>query len=447
MPIQHQMPFPGFLDDARSEPPPRTGSVTMGPQTPSIPGAQQTPPAHAPPPEPPVGPRAADRGAPAPAPKSAPPPADVGAEADSQSASERKKEVAQLSQELRRALLRELLTEYQNLNGTFFRRKLKAAGIELSAAGTRLGRWIPAIRTIELSEQMLLTKPWGVVVEVLKHEMAHQYVHEVLGVQGETSHGPAFRDVCEKLGIDAAASGVPHAAASGDPEAVKVFERIAKLLALAESANQNEAQAAMAAAQRLMLKHNIDSVNARAERGYTFRHLGEPTGRVTESERLVSAILGSHFFVETIWVPAYRPHDGKWGSVLEVCGSPPNVEMAAYVHDFLHHTAEQLWREHKRAARITGDRDRRTFLAGVMAGFYEKLQAEKKKNQEQGLVWIRDADLEGFYRKRHPRIQHVRSRGARRTEAHAHGREAGRNIQLHRPLEGGKSAGPRLLGR
>jgi hypothetical protein len=239
---------------------------------------------------------------------------------------------------------------------------------------------------------------------------------------------------------------MPQVAAAGDPEALKVFERIAKLLALAESANQNEAQAAMAAAQRLMLKHNIDSVQARAERGYTFRHLGDPTGRVTEAERIVSAILSAHFFVETIWVPAYRPHDGKWASVLEICGTLPNVEMGAYVHSFLHHTAEQLWREHKRALRIAGDRDRRTFLSGVMAGFYEKLQTEKKKNQEQGLVWLRDADLEGFYRKRHPRIQHVRHRGARRTEAHAHGRAAGRNIELHRPMSGAHS-GPKLLGK
>lgn len=444
MPSPQQMPLPWFDDASRAAPPAR-------PQTPS------------PPPEPhaaetfvligssfPPGPLEPKR-APArePPPAEGPPP-DPHAEAAAQrdpSPADQKRAAEQLSAELRRALLREILAEYQNLNATFFRRKLRPAGIELSAASTRLGRWVPQIRTIELQEQLVLTKPWGVVVEVLKHEMAHQYVQEVLGVQDETSHGPAFREVCDKLGIDSAAAGIPAAAAAGDPEAVKVFERIAKLLALAESANQNEAQAAMAAAQRLMLKHNIDSVNARAERGYTFRHLGEPTGRVTESERMVSAILSAHFFVETIWVPAYRPHDGKWGSVLEVCGAPPNVEMAAYVHDFLHHTAEQLWREHKRAARIAGDRDRRTFLAGVMAGFYEKLQSEKKKNTEQGLVWVRDADLEGFYRKRHPRIQHVRHRGARRTEAHAHGRAAGRNIELHRPITGGKTAGPRLLGK
>lgn len=354
---------------------------------------------------------------------------------------------ARLSAELEAAVARALQRDWESLNWSHLRRALRPPTFLLSDSKSYLGRWSRPDRTIEIARQLVLEHPWGIVVEVLKHEMAHQYVHEVLDVQDETSHGPAFREVCEKLGIDSAATGVPQAAAAGDPEATKVFERIAKLLALAESANQNEAQAAMAAAQRLMLKHNIDSVNARAERGYTFRHVGEPTGRVTESERLVSAILGAHFFVETIWVPAYRPHDGKWGSVLEVCGSPENVEMASYVHDFLHHTSEQLWRDHKRAARITGDRDRRTFLAGVMAGFYEKLQAEKKKNQAQGLVWIRDADLEGFYRKRHPRIQHVRHRGARRTEAHAHGRAAGRNIELHRPIAGGKSAGPRLLGR
>ncbi|MEZ4309915.1 MAG: DUF2786 domain-containing protein [Polyangiaceae bacterium] len=432
MPTPLQMPLPGFDAPAQPagerspEPRPHPAPTTAAPQERATPREESPAP-----PEPTPAPTAA--------------PAEEPRAASTDSAEQKHKEVAQLSAELRRALLRELLSEYQNLNGSFFKRKLQPVGIELSPATTRLGRWIPEIRTIEISEMLVLTRPWGVVVEVLKHEMAHQYVFEVLHVRDETSHGPAFRELCERLGIDAAATGMPEAVSAGDPEAAKVLERIAKLLALAGSSNQNEAQAAMAAAQRLMLKHNIDTVQARAERGYTFRHVGEPTGRVTEAERIVSAILGAHFFVETIWVPAYRPHEAKWGSVLEVCGSLPNVEMAAYVHDFLHHTAAQLWREHKKAAGISGDRDRRTFVAGVMAGFYEKLQSEKKKNQSKGLVWVRDADLEGFYRRRHPRIQHVRSRGTRRTEAHAHGRAAGRSIELHRPMPGGQNRGPRLL--
>ena len=41
------------------------------------------------------------------------------------------------------------------------------------------------------------------MVEVLKHEMAHQYAHEILGARDESAHGEAFRTVCQRLGIDA----------------------------------------------------------------------------------------------------------------------------------------------------------------------------------------------------------------------------------------------------
>lgn len=353
---------------------------------------------------------------------------------------------ARLSAELEAALLRALRGAYSDLNATFFKRKLSPAAIELSSAGSRLGRWIEDSRTIEIARSLVLGHGWGVVLEVLKHEMAHQFVHEVLKVRDEASHGPAFRELCERLGIDASASGIPRAGgASGEDH--RVLERIARLLALAESSNVNEAQAAMSAAQRLMLKHNLESVAQKAPRAYGFRHLGKPTGRVTESERLLGAILGKHFFVEVIWVPVYRPLEQKRGSVLEVCGTPANLEMAAYVHAFLSHTADKLWEEHRRALGIRGNRDRRPYLAGVMSGFLEKLNAQRHVHKEQGLVWVEDADLESFYRRRHPYIQNVRHAGTRRTEAHAHGREAGKKIVLHRPVQGGSSGGTKLLGR
>jgi hypothetical protein len=319
--------------------------------------------------------------------------------------------------------------------------------IALADTSSRLGRWVPSHRTIEIARCLVLTQPWGVVVEVLKHEMAHQFVHEIVGATDESAHGPAFRDLCDRLGIDGSAAGMPKAAETTDEDA-RVLERIAKLLALAESANVNEAQAAMSAAQRLMLKHNLESIgDPRRTNAYGFRHLGKPTGRVSEAERLLGAILGSHFFVEVIWVPVYRPAEGKKGSVLEVCGTPANLEMATYVHAFLTHTSEQLWREHKREKRIRSDRDRRTFLAGVMVGFLEKLNAQRVHHKEQGLIWVGDADLSEFYRKRHPRIVHVRHTGSRRTEAHLHGREAGKKIVLHKPVGSGPSGGVKLLGR
>jgi hypothetical protein len=62
-------------------------------------------------------------------------------------------------------------------------------------------------------------------------------------------------------------------------------------------------------------------------------------------------------------------------------------------------------------------------------------------------VWVGDADLDAFFKKRHPRIVHVRHAGNRRTAAHAEGREAGRRIVLHKPVQGGPSGRVRLLNR
>jgi hypothetical protein len=341
-------------------------------------------------------------------------------------------------------LVRELALEYAHVNRTYFRGALVSPQIALVPSRAHLGRWFHETRTLEISRPFVLEQSWGAVVEVLKHEIAHQYVHEILGETAESAHGPAFRATCARLGIDAAATGVPEAGAS--PAKERLVEKIARLLALAESPNRHEAEAAAAQAQRLMLKHNLDV--QRDRRGYAFRHVGRPTGRVIESERLLAMILGKHFFVEVIWVPVYRPLEGKRGSVLEVCGTQANLEIAEYVHQFLTHTAERLWSDHKRAKTIRGNRDRRTYLAGVMAGFAEKLARQAKRHEEEGLVWVKDADLEHFLRARHPHIRNVRSVGTRRNEAFTHGRTAGHGIVIHRGVTGGAEPQPeKIQGR
>jgi hypothetical protein len=351
-----------------------------------------------------------------------------------------------LTAQLEAALLRELTEQYRLLVHAYFRNALVMPQIALTSSRSRLGRWIEATRTVEISRALVVEKPWGVVVEVLKHEMAHQYVSEILGERAETAHGPRFRAVCERLGIDAAATGTPEANVNDAPARGNVAERIARLLALAESPNVHEAEAAMAAAQKLLLKHNIELRAARASQGYAWKHLGKPTGRTTEAERVLSLLLTKHFFVDAIWVPVYRPLEGKRGSVLEVCGTAENLEIAEYVHGYLVSTAERLWQEHKAAQGIRSNRDRRTYLAGVMGGMSDKLAREAKRSAAAGLVWVADGDLEDWFRRRHPHVRHVRYAGQRRSEAYAHGREAGQKIVIHRGMKSRATERGLLLG-
>ncbi len=357
-----------------------------------------------------------------------------------------------LTAELETALLRELAVEYKQLNQSYFKGVLEQPALSLVAHQSRLGQWDRATRTLELSRPFVLSHGWGVVVEVLKHEMAHQFVHEVLGEAFESAHGPAFRDVCQRLGIDRAASGIPRVAlgaearGADDPE-TKMIDRVARLLALAESPNVHEAEAAASAAQRLMLKYNLEVGHKARAAGYAFAHVGKPTGRVTEAERILAMLLSKHFFVEVIWVPVYRALEGKRGSVLELCGTHANLAMAEYVHTYLTRTAEQLWGDHKKAAQVASNRDRRTYVAGVMTGFADKLARQAFSHKEQGMVWVRDADLGHFFRRRHPHIRHIRHAGTRKNDAYAHGREAGRRIVLRRAVEGAAASRGKLLSR
>ncbi len=356
---------------------------------------------------------------------------------------------SELDAQLEAALLRELSQRWGDYNACFFRHALKRPVLALGESDEILGRWEPERRRIVLSRKLVTAAGWGTVLEVLKHEMAHQYAHEILGAVGETAHGPVFQRVCDNLGIDATAAGMP-AAISDDENRMRLLQRVSDLLALAQSSNRHEAENAAAAAQKLMLRHNIELCSRSERQHYAFRYLGEPKGRRQESEHILASILAEHFFVEVIWVAGYRAHDKKRGSVLELCGTPENLDISCYVHGFLQRTAERLWKEHKRRQGIRRDRDRRTYIAGVMEGFAERLSREKTKANQSGLVWVGDADLNDYYRVRHPRVRAVRVQGHGYSEARSEGRSAGRAIVLHKGVEAGdtrarNSAAPRQL--
>lgn len=356
-------------------------------------------------------------------------------------------DAARLSADLERALLLELRSRYDWENDAHFANRLAPPVFALIDSTSRLGQWVPTRRAIELSRTLVLERSWLEVTSVLMHEMAHQFVDEVLGVQGESAHGETFQRVCAERGIDARAAGAPaigpDAAAAEDGE--RVLDRIRKLLALAGSPNQHEAEIAMRRAHELMLRHNIAAATAHGERNYEIRHLGDPSKRGNRVESEICGLLAQYFFVKVIRVPVYLPRTGKRGLVYEITGTRANVEMASHVHAFLLATAERLWQENRRDARVRSGRDRLAYQSGVVRGFTDKLAAERTELRGTGLVWVGDRQLDDFYRARNPRIT-TRRHSVRINGAHAAGREAGRTVVLHKPVErGGTGGSPRLL--
>ena len=230
-------------------------------------------------------------------------------------------EPAALSAELEAALLRELLRVHAWENHARFKNRLRPPMLVLTDTTTRLGQWVRIGRRLELSRPMLIARPWPEVVSVLLHEMAHQFVDEVLRVRDEDPHGPTFARVCAERGIDGRAHGAPVPVAGADAAGDRVLDKIRKLLALAASANQHEAELAMRTAHELMLRHNIDV--APGQREYQVRHVGDPTVRRTAAESLIAGILAEFFFVKVLQIPVYLPTLGRSGHTYELTGTAP----------------------------------------------------------------------------------------------------------------------------
>jgi len=204
----------------------------------------------------------------------------------------------------------------------------------------KLGEWSREKREICLSRNLVLNHPWDAVVEVLLHEMAHQFADEVLGASDEPPHGPTFQRACHLLRANPKASDkyeplderiLRESSKSED----RIMQRVKKLMALAQSQNQHEAEAAMAKAHLLIGKYNVDLLAHEENRNFVSVFVGKPALRHFREEYALSRLLTDFYFVHGIWMPAYVMDKGKMGSVLEISGTIQNIKIAHYVYDFV----------------------------------------------------------------------------------------------------------------
>ncbi len=353
------------------------------------------------------------------------------------------------SGDLSSAWVRALYRWWRHFDHEYLHQALRRPQIRLGEGRAQLGSWDPGLRRITISRRHILDDPWPEVMDTLRHEMAHQYAGEVLHAEAEPPHGPAFREACRRLRCDPRATSRPSGegpAPAGEP----VVERVKKLLSLAGSPNENEARSAMDKARGLLLKYNVDLVEADRERAFTRRRLGPVKGRHASWELWLAMILNDFFFVEVLWACSYAAHRDLEGSVLEVYGTPENVDMAEYVHAYLTRLLGSLWEDYRGRRNLEGQRERMRYRAGLLQGFHEQLSRRPRTRSagptSEELVWKGDARLQAWYRYHNPRVVTRRSAGVAASEAFDHGVEAGRRIRLRRPLSRGGGFGGYLAG-
>jgi hypothetical protein len=115
--------------------------------------------------------------------------------------------------------------------------------------------------------------------------------------------------------------------------------------------------------------------------------------------------------------------------------------MAHYVYDYLRTVMTSLWTHYRKVRRVPDQRQRQRYFAGVLDGFYRKLEQQERIIREtKALVWRGDSRLTAYFRHLNPRVRVCYSGGVAATEAYRAGVDDGRRVTLHRPIEEAKSS-------
>jgi predicted SprT family Zn-dependent metalloprotease len=360
-------------------------------------------------------------------------------------------------QELERRILHGMACEWETalLSLEPAKRKLiRRPLFSIKDLKTQWGNWSHEKREISLSRQLVLNYPWDSIRDVLLHETAHQIAQQLFGASAQRSHGPAFKKSCELLSIDSVASAEyrplqDRLLQNGSNHRDKLMLRIKKLLALAQSKNRFEAEAAMAKAHELIARYNIELNRQDIARQFLSIFVGCPALRHPREDYHLSNLLQDFYFVHGIWVPAYVIAKAKIGRVLEISGTAQNIKIACYFYDFIRQFIDSQWLKYNPEKRL--NRFRKTdFAVGIIEGFRDKLESSvvKKKTKKDifALIQKGDPQLEKYFKFKYPHTASV-NKGARHQDARVirDGKKVGKKLVIARGICERKTAKLRLI--
>jgi hypothetical protein len=376
--------------------------------------------------------------------------------------------------DLSRSLILGLRWEYarafQKAPQAIRQRTATRPNIMLSAIA-KLGIADPETWTIQLKSTFAASHRFDAVRDVFLHEVAHLWASVYPDGKRETSHGPIFRNMCQLLGTDPQATNKNNPLFnpeckrlddSTDPQD-QLRSKVRKLLALAESPYPEEARSAASKASELITRHNLSLVEENRERTFISRFMCEPAKRHPRHFIVVANILQRFFFVAVVWVPTWVVSQKCVGNVAELSGQPHDVELAAYVFDFIQRTIRAQWNQACPRHGFSG-RDFRQFALGVANGFYaklendqhalaERIQAERSLSEAgfkrdyvcTDLVGVTDPELSDYLKRRYGKMRSVGRPSRARKEAYYAGKAVGADMVLHRGIEATSTASGRML--
>ncbi len=304
-----------------------------------------------------------------------------------------------------------------------------------------LGYFDPEFYEIGIHERMIHASKKQ-LYDVIRHELAH-YLTFISHGPGIQPHGPEFRALCTQMGwgedIYRASTCLENGDLHPPSEENPVLRKVQKLMALATSSNENEAQQAMIKSRQLLLKHNMEFAYEGEEEKMLLKRIMK---QKKENAKMRSiAIILETFFVTTIY---RRTEEAVY---LEILGNASNVEIADYVADFLGRELELLWEVARRQARLKGVTAKNSFFLGLAKGYCNQIQALKREYPADtaNAVMVIEKQLEDAKAMVYKRLSSSRSQGSHCPKSSHLGERMGKELRINPAIPKSSGHSPALI--
>lgn len=305
-----------------------------------------------------------------------------------------------------------------------------------------LGSYCAKDNIIQLSEK-LLTMKQETIDEVIKHELAHHFQRCKYGNKGHV-HGSAFKEMCEYLRIEPSATmniKEFNSQVKASAKEESLLKKVEKLFALGESPNEEEASSAIAKANQLIQKYNLDYVGKDTDELVQVTvYRGKTKASIVSA---ISSLVKELFDVHPVW--------GRFGDKvsLELNGSPEKVEVASYVFEFVQREVERFYKVARKKYGLSGRTAKINYIVSLLNEYRRNAKAQNETPEEEMTTEQKNfqnelvKSSEEEYRKVNKviyegRLVTTRSSGYR---GHSGARNAGRNDSKNFSINKGVKSG------
>lgn len=296
----------------------------------------------------------------------------------------------------------------------------------------------PEFYRIGMNSTLIYQVKESILKDILRHELAHYICYIENPNNYFKAHGKEFKEICKRYNwreevLRASMNiEIENKLRHGELESEKLISRVKKLLNLAQSSNEHEAQLATIKANQLLLNHQIAKLDLDQSTVYVTRLLKSKKNNAKLQS--IYEIL-QHFMVNTVI------RYGTSAVYLEVSGSKENIELAEYVCNFLDCKFEQLWKE----SSLKGLKAKNSFFLGIAKGYDQKCLKMKTENfDSKALIQVKQVLTKQFQMvyKRTAKIANKRDFSQ---DAFQAGVNKGRDLTINQAIKN-KNALLRLIG-